>query len=317
MTEKIRIGVSSCLIGEKVRWNGDHKQDRYVREILYRYFEYIPVCPEVEVGMGVPRETVALYGDPEKPSMISKKTQTDWTKPMEKYIKSRINTLSADDLCGYIFKSKSPSCGMGRVPLYSEFGSHKVKHGPGMFANAFINSFPLVPTEEEGRLNDPRIRENFIVRVFSFKRFNLLLSEKFSLGQWVKFHTQHKFLLLAHSRKHYDELGELVAHSKTIKPLELKKKYGELFMEALTSKSTSKKNTDVLLHMMGFLKKLLTKIEKEDILSTIEDYRSEILPLIVPVTLIRHQVKKHNIEYLHDQVYLNPHPKELMLLNHV
>ena len=317
MTEKIRIGVSSCLIGEKVRWNGDHKQDRYVREILSRYFEYIPVCPEVEVGMGVPRETVALYGDPEKPSMISKKTQTDWTKPMEKYIKSRINTLSADDLCGYIFKSKSPSCGMGRVPLYSEFGSHKVKHGPGMFANAFINSFPLVPTEEEGRLNDPRIRENFIVRVFSFKRFNLLLNEKFSLGQWVKFHTQHKFLLLAHSRKHYDELGELVAHSKTIKPSELKKKYGQLFMEALTSKSTPKKNTDVLLHMMGFLKKLLTKIEKEDILSTIEDYRSEILPLIVPVTLIRHQVKKHNIEYLHDQVYLNPHPKELMLLNHV
>ena len=317
MTEKIRIGVSSCLIGEKVRWNGDHKQDRYVREILSRYFEYIPVCPEVEVGMGVPRETVALYGDPEKPSMISKKTQTDWTKPMEKYIKSRINTLSADDLCGYIFKSKSPSCGMGRVPLYSEFGSHKVKHGPGMFANAFINSFPLVPTEEEGRLNDPRIRESFIVRVFSFKRFNLLLNEKFSLGQWVKFHTQHKFLLLAHSRKHYDELGELVAHSKTIKPSELKKKYGELFMEALTSKSTPKKNTDVLLHMMGFLKKLLTKIEKEDILSTIEDYRSEILPLIVPVTLIRHQVKKHNIEYLHDQVYLNPHPKELMLLNHV
>ena len=317
MTEKIRIGVSSCLIGEKVRWNGDHKQDRYVREILSRYFEYISVCPEVEVGMGVPRETVALYGDPEKPSMISKKTQTDWTKPMEKYIKSRINTLSADDLCGYIFKSKSPSCGMGRVPLYSEFGSHKVKHGPGMFANAFINSFPLVPTEEEGRLNDPRIRENFIVRVFSFKRFNLLLNEKFSLGQWVKFHTQHKFLLLAHSRKHYDELGELVAHSKTIKPSELKKKYGELFMEALTSKSTPKKNTDVLLHMMGFLKKLLTKIEKEDILSTIEDYRSEILPLIVPVTLIRHQVKKHNIEYLRDQVYLNPHPKELMLLNHV
>jgi uncharacterized protein YbgA (DUF1722 family)/uncharacterized protein YbbK (DUF523 family) len=317
MTKKIRIGVSSCLIGEKVRWNGDHKQDRYVREILSRYFEYIPVCPEMEVGMGVPRETVALYGDPQKPSMISKKTQTDWTKPMEKYIKSRINNLSADDLCGYIFKSKSPSCGMGRVPLYSEFGSHKVKHGPGMFANAFINSFPLVPTEEEGRLNDPRIRENFIVRVFSFKRFNLLLSKKFSLGQWVIFHTQHKFLLLAHSRKHYDELGALVAHSKTIKPSELKKIYGELFMEALTSKSTPKKNSDVLLHIMGFLKKLLTKIEKEDILSTIEDYRGEILPLIVPVTLIRHQVKKHNIEYLRDQVYLNPHPKELMLLNHV
>ena len=317
MKDKIRIGVSSCLIGEKVRWNGDHKQDRFVREILSKYFEYIPVCPEVEVGMGVPRETVALYGEPAKPSMISKKSQTDWTKPMEKYIKSRINTLNSDDLCGYIFKSKSPSCGLGRVPLYSEFGSHKVKHGPGMFANAFVNFFPLVPTEDEGRLNDPRIRENFIVRVFSFNRFNLLLKEKFSLGKWVKFHTQHKFLLLAHSRKHYDILGELVAHAKSIKPSELKEKYGGLFMEALTSKSNPKKNTDVLLHMMGFFKKLLTKIEKEDILTSIEDYRNEILPLIVPVTLIRHQVKKYNVEYLRDQVYLNPHPKELMLLNHV
>ena len=241
MDNKIKIGVSSCLTGEKVRWNGDHKQDRYVKDTLSQFFEYVPVCPEVEVGMGTPRETVALYGSLEKPKMISRKTRTDWTHKMNRYTKDRIKDLSKDDLCGYIFKSKSPSCGMSRVPLYSEFGSHKVKHGPGMFANAFINSFPLVPTEEEGRLNDPRIRENFIVRVFSFKRFNLLLNEKFSLGQWVKFHTQHKFLLLAHSRKHYDDLGELVAHSKTIKPSELKKKYGELFMEALTSKSTPKK----------------------------------------------------------------------------
>ena len=317
MKDKIRIGVSSCLVGEKVRWNGDHKQDKYVRQVLSKYFEYTPVCPEMEVGMGVPRETVALYGNIEKPRMISKKTQTDWTEPMEKYIKDRIDSLHSNDLCGYIFKSKSPSCGLGRVPLYSEFGSNKVKHGPGMFAKEFINSFPLVPTEDEGRLNDPRIRENFIVRVFSFKRFNLLLKEKFSLGKWVKFHTQHKFLLLAHSRKHYDELGELVAHAKSIKPSSLKEKYGSLFMEALICKTTPKKNTDVLLHMMGFFKKVLNKVEKEDILSAIEDYRSEILPLIVPVTLIRHQVKKYNIKYLRDQVYLNPHPKELMLLNHV
>ena len=317
MKDKIRIGVSSCLVGEKVRWNGDHKQDKYVRQVLSKYFEYTPVCPEMEVGMGVPRETVALYGDVEKPKMISKKTQTDWTGPMQKYIKNRIDSLNSDDLCGYIFKSKSPSCGLGRVPLYSEFGSNKVKHGPGMFAKAFINSFPLVPTEDEGRLNDPRIRENFIVRVFSFKRFNLLLKENFSLGKWVKFHTQHKFLLLAHSRKHYDELGELVAHAKSIKPSSLKEKYGSLFMEALICKTTPKKNTDVLLHMMGFFKKVLNKVEKEDILTAIEDYRSEILPLIVPVTLIRHQVKKYNIKYLRDQVYLNPHPKELMLLNHV
>ena len=198
--------------------------------------------------------------------------------------------------------------------VYAEHLSNLIE---GLDDKEFINFFPLVPTEDEGRLNDSRIRENFIVRVFSFKRFILLLKEKFSLGKWVKFHTQHKFLLLAHSRKHYDELGELVAHAKTIKPSALKEKYGDLFMEALACKTTPKKNTDVLLHMMGFFKKLLNKVEKEDILAAIEDYRNEILPLIVPVTIIRHQVKKYNIEYLRDQVYLNPHPKELMLLNHV
>ncbi len=317
MENKIKIGVSSCLVGEKVRWNGDHKQDRYVREVLARYFEYVSICPEMEVGMGVPRETVALYGDLEKSRLISKKTQTDWTTPMQKYIKSRINSLTHEDICGYIFKSKSPSCGLGRVPVYSEFGSHKVKHGPGMFAQAFTQKFPLIPTEDEGRLNDSKIRENFIVKVFSFYRLQNLFEKGFSSGALVKFHTQHKFLLLAHSRKHYDSLGQLVAKPKSIKAEELKEKYGKVFMEALSLKSTPKKNTDVLLHMMGFLKKTLTKGEKENILSAIEDYRKELLPLIVPVTLIRHQVNKHNIEYLADQVYLNPHPKELMLRNHV
>lgn len=317
MNNKIKVGVSSCLLGEKVRWNAGHKQDKYIREVLARYFEYVPICPEMEVGMGVPRETVALYGDMENSRMISKKTKTDWTKPMQIYIKDRINSLSNEDLCGYIFKSKSPSCGIGRVPVYAEMGSNKAKHGPGKFAQAFINKYPLIPTEDEGRLNDPKIRENFIVRVFSLHRFQNLLKEKFSLKNWVNFHTHHKFLLLSHSRKHYDILGKLIAKAKSLKPSELKYRYGIIFMEGLTFKSTPKKNTDTLLHMMGFLKKILTKGEKEDILNTIEEYRKELIPLIVPVTLIRHQVKKYNIEYLAEQVYLNPHPKELMLRNHV
>ena len=317
MDNKIKIGVSSCLIGEKVRWNGDHKQNHFVREILANYFEYVSVCPEMEVGMGVPRETVALYGNLEKSRMISKKTQTDWTRPMNNYIKDRLKSLTQDDLCGYIFKSKSPSCGLGRIPVYSEFGSNKVRHGSGMFAQAFTKAFPIVPTEDEGRLNDPRIRENFIVKVFSFSRLKDLFQIKFSIGELVRFHTQQKFLLLAHSRKHYDELGQLVAKPKSLTRQALKEKYGNIFMEALTFKATPKKNTDVLLHMMGFLKKILSKGEKEDILATIQDYRKGLLPLIVPVTLIRHQVKKHKIEYLKDQAYLNPHPKELMLRNHV
>ena len=317
MDSKIKIGVSSCLLGEKVRWNGDHKQNHFVREILANYFEYISICPEMEVGMGVPRETVALYGNLEKSRMISRKTQTDWTKPMQKYIQVRINSLTREDLCGFIFKSKSPSCGLSRVPVYSEFGSHSVRHGSGMFAQEFTNKFPLIPTEDEGRLNDSRIRENFIVKVFSFYRLQNLFKENFSIGRLVKFHTQQKYLLLAHSRKHYDALGQLVAKPKSLKIEDLKDRYGKIFMEALTFKATPKKNTDVLLHMMGFLKQILSKGEKADILSTIEDYRKELLPLIVPVTLIHHQVHKHNIEYLMNQVYLKPHPKELKLRNHV
>ena len=279
-------------MGEKVRWNGDHKQDRYVRDALGKYFEYIPTCPEVEVGMGTPRETVALYGTLEKPRMIGKKTQTDWTKKINKYTKDRVSELAEQDLCGYIFKSKSPSCGTGRVNIYSEFGGTKARHGLGIFASAFIKTLPLVPVEDEGRLHDSRIKENFIIRVFCFYRLGCLLRERFSIGKLVKFHTKHKFLLLSHSRKHYDTMGQLVENAQSPKLEELKARYSNLFMEALTYKSTPKKNIDVLLHMMGFLKKILTKREKEYILETIEDYRKELLPIIVPITLIQHQVKK-------------------------
>ena len=317
MENKIKIGVSSCLLGEKVRWNGDHKQDHYVRNIFGHYFEYVPTCPEVDVGMGIPRETVALYGTLYKPRMIGNKTKTDWTDKINKYTKGRINELINQDLCGYIFKAKSPSCGIGRVNVYSEFGSSKVRYGAGIFARAFIKSYPLVPVEDEGRLHDARIKENFIIRVFCFNRIGRLLRQDFTIGKLVKFHTKQKFLLLSHSRKHYDALCKLVANAKKYKLEELKAHYCETFMDALTYKSTTKKNTDVLLHMMGFLKKILTEEEKENILATIEDYRNELLPIIVPITLIKHQVKIHKIDYLLDQVYLNPHPKELMLRNHV
>ncbi len=318
MKEKIKIGVSSCLIGEKVRWNGDHKQDRYVREVLEQYFEYLPVCPEVEVGMGVPRETVALYGELKNPKMLGRKSRIDWTGKMNRFVKGRIKQLNHDDLCGFIFKSKSPSCGLGRIPVYSETETGKARHGAGMFAKAFTNAFPLTPVEDEGRLHDPRIKENFIVRVFSFSRLkNELLGSKAKPGALVNFHTKNKFLLLSHSRKHYSALGKIVAEVKKDPWNKVIASYAFIFMEALSLKSTTKKHTDVLMHMMGFFKKLLSKEEKADILEAIEDYRKELLPLIVPVTLIRHYVKKHKVDYLQDQVYLNPHPKELMLRNHV
>ena len=317
MKEKIKIGMSSCLLGEEVRWDGDHKHDQYVRDVLGSYFDYVSICPEVDVGMGVPRETVALYGTLENPKMITKRSKTDWTKKMNHYTKDRIHELTKENLCGYVFKSKSPSCGIGKVPIYSEFGSSRMRHGSGMFASSFVKVFPLVPVEDEGRLHDPVIRENFIVRIFCFHRLQLLVRKSFSIGSLVRFHTRHKFLILSHNRKKYDDMEQLVASAKKIKKAEVYSRYSKLFMEALSYKSTPKRNMDVLLQITGLLKQILTKEEKKDILSVIEDYRNELLPLVVPVTLIYHQVKKHNIEYLLDQVYLNPHPKELMLRNHV
>jgi len=317
MEDKIKIGVSSCLLGEEVRWNGGHKKDRYVQGVLDNYFDYVPTCPEVDVGMGTPRETVALYGVLEEHKMISKKSQTDWTEKMNTYMKGRISTLGKSDLCGYIFKSNSPSCGIGKVPIYSEFSSSRVRHGSGMFASSFIKAFPLVPVEDEGRLHDQATRENFIVRIFCFHRLQFLVKKSFSINSLVRFHARHKFLILSHNRKKYDDMEQLVASAKKIKKAEVYSRYSKLFMEALSYKSTPKKNMDVLLQITGLLKRILTKEEKKDILSVIEDYRNELLPLVVPVTLIYHQVKKHNIEYLLDQVYLNPHPKELMLRNHV
>ena len=318
MENKIKIGVSSCLIGEKVRWNGDHKQNMYIKDTLCKYFKYVPVCPEVEVGMGVPREAVSLYGNPEKPKMIAKTTQANWTDKMNKYAKDRIKALASEELCGYIFKSKSPSCGLARIPVYDELDKNKTSYSSGLFADAFIKANPICPTEDEGRLTNPHLRENFIIRIFSFARLKSeLLNGKARPGTIVKFHTRHKFLLLSHSRKHYQTLGKIVAEVKDIPWNTVLSSYIFTFMEALTLKSTPKKNTDVLLHLMGFLKKVLTKQEKKDLLGAIEDYKNELIPLVVPVTLLRHQVKKHNIEYLLDQVYLNPHPKELMLRNHV
>ena len=177
----------------------------------------------------------------ENSKMISKKSKTDWTAKMNTYMKGRISTLGENDLCGYIFKSKSPSCGIGRVPIYSKFGSNKVRHGPGMFASSFIKTLPLIPIEDEGRLHDPVIRENFIVRVFCFNRLQTLLKERFTMGALVSFHTKHKFLILSHSKKQYDAMGKLVATGKSLNLDELKSRYGSLFMEALTYKSTPKK----------------------------------------------------------------------------
>ena len=312
----IKVGVCSCLLGEKVRWNGDHKQDLFVKDLMGQFFEWVPTCPEVEIGMGIPRETVQLQGDPKAPRMVGNTTGTDWTSRMNRYSQKRSAELADMNLSGYIFKNRSPSCGIARIKVYGDDGN-PTPNGRGLFAESFMQQCTLVPVEDEGRLHDARIRENFITRVFAYHCLTQLLNGRWSRKALVEFHTAHKFLLLAHSRKHYDALGKLVADAKQLSPSELKRRYAEAFMQTLSFKTSAKKNADVLYHMLGFFKKLLSEVEKQDVIEAIEDYRKELVPLIVPVTLIKHHVRKHKVAYLADQIYLNPHPKELMLRNHV
>lgn len=315
-TPPINVGISTCLLGERVRFDAGHKHDRFITDVLGDYFVFIPVCPELDVGMGVPRESVRLVGDIKNPRMVGVKSGEDWTDRMNTYSKERVRQLESHNLSGCIFKGDSPSCGMERVRVYNEKGM-PAKKGRGLYADVFIKHVPLIPVEEEGRLNDAGLRENFIVRVFSYHRFQQLRAKSFSRGALVEFHTAHKYLLLAHSPKHYTELGRLVANAKRYKPENLLDNYGNLLMEGLKVKTTYKKNVNVLHHILGFLHDYLTSDEKQDILNTISDYHRRLVPLIVPITLLSHYIRKHNVEYIKYQIYLTPHPKELMLRNHV
>jgi uncharacterized protein YbgA (DUF1722 family)/uncharacterized protein YbbK (DUF523 family) len=314
--EKIRIGVSTCLLGEAVRYDGGHAYDRYVPETLGQYMEFVPVCPEMEAGFGVPREPVRLVGNPASPRLMMVKTKQDLTDTMTAWARRRVKELEKEDLCGFIFKSKSPSSGMERVKVYTEKGM-PVKKGVGLFAKAFMEHFPLIPVEEEGRLHDPHLRENFIERIFTLNRWRQTLKGKKSPGTLVAFHTRHKLLILSHSNKHYREMGKLVAQTKGKKISEIYAQYEALLMEALRLKATFKKNTNVLQHMMGYFKKQLTADEKQELLEVINDFHSGLVPLIVPVTLFKHYVRKFGQPYLKDQVYLSPHPTELKLRNRV
>jgi uncharacterized protein YbgA (DUF1722 family)/uncharacterized protein YbbK (DUF523 family) len=314
--EKIRLGISACLLGENVRYDGGHKLDRFLTETLGQYVDYVPVCPEVECGLPVPRESMHLEGDTEAPRLVTSRTKQDMTERMVQWAQRRVGELEKESLMGFIFKSDSPSSGMERVRVYSEKGM-PVKKGVGVFARAFMDHFPLLPVEEEGRLHDPRLRESFIERIFAFKRWRDVLSQKGSRGALVDFHTRHKLLILSHSPKYYQEMGKRVAHSKDLPLRDLYQQYQALFLESLQLKTTPKKNANVLMHMMGYFKEQLSPGEKQELLEIIDLYRREVLPLIVPVTLMNHYVRKYDEPYLKEQVYMNPHPIELQLRNHV
>ncbi len=316
MTEKINIGISSCLLGNKVRYDGGHKLDRYLRDTLGQHLRYLPVCPEVECGLPVPREAMRLEGDPQHPRLVTNKTGVDHTQRMQAWAKKRVVDLEQEDLCGFIFKKDSPSSGMQRVKVYNTSGM-PVKQGSGLFARAFMDHFPLIPVEDEGRLHDPGLRENFIERIFALRRWRKALAAGLNLGSLVTFHTCEKLLLMAHSPKHYRMIGKLVAQGKQMDRNDLLADYERHFLEALALKATQAKHGNVLMHILGYFKTQLTADEKQEMLATIDHYRQGHIPLIVPITLVNHYVRKYEQDYLSRQTYLNPHPIALQLRNHV
>ena len=314
MEKMIRLGISTCLLGEKVRYDGGHKLNRFLTDTLGKYVQYVPVCPEVECGLSVPREPMHLVGDPRAPRLVTFFTKQDHTERMVQWAHRRIIELKKEDLSGFIFKSNSPSSGMERVRIYNGKGIAK-KKGVGIFAQIFMECFPLLPVEDESRLHKPKIRENFIERIFTLKRWREI-PEKKSCETLVDFHTKHKLLILSHSPSHYYRMEKLVAGAKDISKDELFQQYQALLTEALKMRTTLKKNSKVLQQLLGYFKKKLLTDEKKELVEAIDSYGQGNVPLIVPLTLMNHHARKYGLSNLKDQYYLHPHPLELQMRNH-
>lgn len=317
----IRIGISSCLLGDEVRFDGGHKRDAFLADVLSPHVEWVRVCPEVEVGMGTPREPIRLVraGDRtgDRVRLIGTRTGEDWTNRMERYAAARVSALIRLDLSGYVLKKDSPSCGMARVKVYSPLSGLSERSGTGLFTRALRAGLPALPVEEEGRLLHPQLRENFVERVFAYHRLQALFGGRWRVADLVRFHTAHKLLLLAHEPIAYTALGRLVAKASARTREEVRARYEATFMAALARVATPAKHANVLQHAAGYLTRWLDAGSRAELRQAIEDHRTGLVPLVVPITLVRHHVRRLGIEYLAGQVYLDPHPTELALRNHV
>ncbi|MBK7877408.1 MAG: DUF523 and DUF1722 domain-containing protein [Planctomycetes bacterium] len=327
---EVKLGISACLLGEKVRFDGGHKRDRFLTDTLARFVTFVPVCPEVEAGLPIPRDSLRLVREsaaPRRPGvedddadvrvrLIMPATGEDHTERLANWARKRCDELAALGLSGYVLKKDSPSCGMDRVKVYDANGSH-AREGRGLFAAALLPAQPLLPVEEEGRLSDPLLRENFFDRVFGFTRLRAFFASDWRVGDLVRFHSREKLFLLAHHTEGYKALGRVVAEAKKKPRAELEREYGELYMRTLRHKASPGRHANVLEHMLGYFKEHLTPAEKQEMVELVADYRAGLVPLVVPTTLLAHFVRKHGSEYLAAQHYLHPHPKELLIRNHV
>jgi uncharacterized protein YbgA (DUF1722 family)/uncharacterized protein YbbK (DUF523 family) len=315
--DRIRLGISACLLGDEVRYDGGHKRDSFLVDTLGPFVEWVRVCPEVELGLGVPRPPIRLVGDdPTAPRLVVERSGEDLTARMRRWADGRVAGLARLGLHGYVLKRGSPSCGLLRVRVYGEDGAPG-RVGRGLFASALVDALPLLPVEEEGRLTDPGLRESFIERVFAAARWQTFLAARPRVRDLVAFHAAHKFAVLAHSPRDYVELGRVVAGAGPRLAGQTLTTYGAGFMRALSVRATRARHVNVLQHLAGFFKRRITDDERTELVEVIAEYRRGLVPLVVPLTLLKHHVRRLGIAYLADQVYLNPHPKELMLRCHV
>ena len=310
-----RIGVSSCLLGHEVRFDGGHKRNHFLLAELAPFVEFVPVCPEVEIGLGVPRPTLRLVQQGDEVQLREAKTERDHSAAMRRYARRRVAGLAKLGLGGYVLKNRSPSCGMERVKVY-EPGKPGRRVGRGLFAEVLLEALPNLPVEEEGRLQDTPLRDNFIERVFAYRRLRALFAGSWRARDVVAFHTAHKLQLMAHATTAYRELGRRVAEVRRAPRAAFREHYECAFMAALARRATPGRNANVLQHMAGHLRKRLDDASRRELADLIEEYRKGAAPLVAPLVLLRHHARHHQVDYLLGQTVLHPDAEELMLRNH-
>jgi uncharacterized protein YbgA (DUF1722 family)/uncharacterized protein YbbK (DUF523 family) len=311
---KPKIGVSACLMGVEVRFNGGHKESHLCTRSLNEYFDFIPACPEVAIGMGIPREAIRLIGDPANPQAVgSVHSELNVTQALADYGTHMATEM--DDLCGYIFMQKSPSCGLERVKVYQDNGVPAPDGGRGIYAQAFCARHPDLPVEEDGRLNDPVLRENFITRVFVYADWQALLRSGLSRRGLTEFHTRYKYQLMANNPAQYRVLGKMLGSMANADPDDIGPRYFSELMSALKKCATRGTHTNVLQHLNGYFKKTMSPGDSQEMQRLIAQYRQGVVPLVVPLTLLKHHLRQHPDPYVSQQVYLQPHPENLSLRN--
>jgi uncharacterized protein YbgA (DUF1722 family)/uncharacterized protein YbbK (DUF523 family) len=313
----IRVGVSACLLGGRVRFDGGHKRDRYLTDVLGESLEWLPVCPEIELGMGIPRPVIQLRGAGAGERLVERESGHDWTASMRSYSDERVSELADRGLDGFILKKDSPTCGMTRVRVYGPKGGMPRRTGVGHFAQALARGLPDLPREEEGRLNDPHLRERFIEEIFCHNRWRVLVARGLNRRRLIAFHEAHKMLVLAHDEPSYRRLGRTVGSFGTISDEEVYQTYRRDFVTAFRQPTTIARHVNVLEHLFGHMKKQVSRVEKSEVSASIEDFRAGRIPLVAVISLLKFLVASHDVEYVRGQLYLEPHPLELMLRNHV